>query len=110
MGEFLQGKPLFPGKTEQEQCKLIFKVGFQLCLGVRRSFIPDPITDVSTLESLEFPSKSEILNQAQLRIAFRNLEPQMTTSGRAFPSCHTRRKSTGSVTEETCCGSATRTK
>ncbi|CAG5112041.1 Oidioi.mRNA.OKI2018_I69.chr2.g6299.t1.cds [Oikopleura dioica] len=25
MGEFLQGKPLFPGKTEQEQCKLIFK-------------------------------------------------------------------------------------
>lgn len=26
MGEFLQGKPLFPGKTEQEQVKLIFKV------------------------------------------------------------------------------------
>jgi len=25
MGEFLQGKPLFPGKTEQEQVKLIFK-------------------------------------------------------------------------------------
>ena len=28
MGEFLQGKPLFPGKTEQEQVKLIFKVSF----------------------------------------------------------------------------------
>lgn len=25
MGEFLQGKPLFPGKTEQQQCQLIFK-------------------------------------------------------------------------------------
>ena len=29
MAEFIQGKPIFPGKTEPEQIKLIFKVRFE---------------------------------------------------------------------------------
>ena len=44
MGEFLQGKPLFPGKTEQEQVKLIFKVSFSFNFKVKififRNLVP----------------------------------------------------------------------
>ena len=39
MGEFLQGKPLFPGKTEQEQVKLIFKVSFCYNFNRKSSFL-----------------------------------------------------------------------
>ena len=80
MAEFIQGKPIFPGKTEPEQIKLIFKVSFW------RFSWNNP------------------------RIKLRNWARPTTRSGQGSVSCPMRKKSFGSGIRTINCASDSRTR